>query len=219
MLIILLPNLIAHYIIIQMGACETSGLAESNTPIRCVAQCEQLGNADISQIVSERTFTSSNGLNIIGTMPYNPGGTYTPGTINQTVVPANSAVTTDVVIKGDSNLKASNIKNGVSIFGVTGTYNGNNNSDDSDNVTCTVTSTNVACKVYSPNGELLSTVVSDSQAFPAGSWIVATPNYSAVTSFTNGGGYNIVSIAKTICIKILTSNATFTYQGSGLSNV
>lgn len=60
--------------------------------------------------------------------------TYTPGTSNQTITSGqylNGAQT----IKGDANLVAGNIKSGVSIFGVTGTYagggssggNGNNN--------------------------------------------------------------------------------------------
>lgn len=49
--------------------------------------------------------------------------TYTPGTANQTIASGQylSGVQT---IKGDANLVAGNIKNGTSIFGVTGTYVG-----------------------------------------------------------------------------------------------
>lgn len=46
--------------------------------------------------------------------------TYTPGTSNQTIA-ASTYLTGVQTIKGDSNLVASNIKSGVSIFGVTGT--------------------------------------------------------------------------------------------------
>lgn len=49
--------------------------------------------------------------------------TITPGTANQTI-PANTYLTGTQTIKGDANLIASNIKSGVSIFGVTGTASG-----------------------------------------------------------------------------------------------
>lgn len=49
--------------------------------------------------------------------------TITPGASNQTI-PANTYLTGAQTIKGDANLIASNIKSGVSIFGVTGTASG-----------------------------------------------------------------------------------------------
>lgn len=49
--------------------------------------------------------------------------TYTPSTSNQTI-DSGTYLTGIQTIKGDNNLKAANIKNGVSIFGVTGTYTG-----------------------------------------------------------------------------------------------
>ena len=60
--------------------------------------------------------------------------TYTPSTSNQTIA-ASQYLSGAQTIKGDANLVAGNIKSGVSIFGVTGTYagggssggNGNNN--------------------------------------------------------------------------------------------
>lgn len=58
--------------------------------------------------------------------------TYTPGTSNQTITSGqylNGAQT----IKGDANLVAGNIKSGVSIFGVTGTYAGGGSSGGSGN--------------------------------------------------------------------------------------
>ena len=47
--------------------------------------------------------------------------TWTPKTTNQTIA-AGTYCTGKQTIKGDSNLKAANIKKGVSIFGVTGTF-------------------------------------------------------------------------------------------------
>lgn len=50
--------------------------------------------------------------------------TVTPSTSNQTAVASGKYTTGAVTVKGDANLVASNIKSGVSIFGVTGTYTG-----------------------------------------------------------------------------------------------
>lgn len=50
--------------------------------------------------------------------------TVTPTTTNQTAVASGRYVTGDVVVSGDANLKAENIAEGVSIFGVQGTHSG-----------------------------------------------------------------------------------------------
>lgn len=50
------------------------------------------------------------------------GKTVTPSTTQQTAVASRKYTTGNVYVAGDSNLVADNIKNGVSIFGVTGTY-------------------------------------------------------------------------------------------------
>ena len=52
------------------------------------------------------------------------GGEYTPTKASQTISLTEKYCTGDVVIKGDNNLVPSNIKSGISIFGVTGTYTG-----------------------------------------------------------------------------------------------
>lgn len=54
--------------------------------------------------------------------------TYTPSTSNQTIA-SGTYLTGTQTIKGDSNLKAENIKSGVSIFGVTGTASGSEDLD------------------------------------------------------------------------------------------
>lgn len=58
--------------------------------------------------------------------------TYTPGTSDQSIASGQYLNGTQT-IKGDSNLTAANIKSGVSIFGVTGTYAGGGSSGGSGN--------------------------------------------------------------------------------------
>lgn len=58
--------------------------------------------------------------------------TWTPKTTNQTIASA-TYLTGTQTIKGDSNLVAANIKSGVSIFGVNGTYVGSGSGGDSSN--------------------------------------------------------------------------------------
>ena len=45
-----------------------------------------------------------------------------PGTADQTAVSAGRYTTGNVTVQGDANLVAGNIKNGISIFGVAGSY-------------------------------------------------------------------------------------------------
>ena len=57
-------------------------------------------------------------------LPTQAAKTVTPGTTAQTAVAAGRYTTGAVTVKGDANLKAENIAEGVSIFGVTGTHSG-----------------------------------------------------------------------------------------------
>lgn len=52
------------------------------------------------------------------------GWTITPTTTDILGCPANRYCTGDIIVKGDANLVAGNIKKDVTIFGVTGTYQG-----------------------------------------------------------------------------------------------
>lgn len=64
-----------------------------------------------------------NGAKYTGSMTEKAAATYTPGTANQTIA-AGQYLAGAQTIKGDANLKAAYIKKGVSIFGVTGTWEG-----------------------------------------------------------------------------------------------
>lgn len=70
-----------------------------------------------------------NGEKITGSIASKSTTTYTPGTSDQTIA-SGQYLSGDQTIKGDSNLLASNIKSGVSIFGVSGSYNGSGGSGD-----------------------------------------------------------------------------------------
>lgn len=62
------------------------------------------------------------------TLSTNSGGIITPGTSQKTAVAAGKYTTAATYVAGDPNLVAANIKNGVSIFGVNGTYAGSGGS-------------------------------------------------------------------------------------------
>jgi hypothetical protein len=64
--------------------------------------------------------------------------TYTPNTADQTIA-AGTYCSGVQTIKGDSNLKAENIAEGVSIFGITGTHSGGSSGGESGGIpTCTL---------------------------------------------------------------------------------
>lgn len=65
-----------------------------------------------------------NGTRVVGTAPIQAAKTVTPTTTEQTAVASGSFTTGAVKVAGDANLVAENIKEGVSIFGVTGTLAG-----------------------------------------------------------------------------------------------
>ena len=83
--------------------------------------------ADASSLLSGKT-AYVNGTKITGNISSKAAQTYTPGTSNQTIASGQYLSGTQT-ISGDSDLQASNIKSGVSIFGVTGTYSGTDTSD------------------------------------------------------------------------------------------
>lgn len=76
--------------------------------------------AGAAQILAPyQTYDSSNKL-IKGTITSKGAQTYTPRTVSQTIAKG-QYLSGNQTIQGDGNLKASNIKSGVSIFGVSGT--------------------------------------------------------------------------------------------------
>ena len=85
------------------------------------ANLESFGDASTSDVLSGKTFTSSAGLKATGSIPSKTAATYTPGTADRTISSGQYLSGTQT-IKGDANLVAENIKSGVPIFGVEGSY-------------------------------------------------------------------------------------------------
>ena len=76
------------------------------------------------------------GEKVTGTISSKSAATYTPGTSNQTIA-AGQYLAGAQTIEGDANLIADNIKNGVSIFGVSGTLEAGSTGTDTSDATAT----------------------------------------------------------------------------------
>ncbi len=113
-------------------------------------------NAAAANILSGKT-AYVNGTKITGTIPSKTAATYTPGTVNQTIS-AGQHLSGVQTIKGDANLKAANIKKGVSIFGVAGTFTSDANANSGDirsGKTAYVNGTKVTGSAYITRGDIL----------------------------------------------------------------
>lgn len=82
--------------------------------------------ASASDILSGKT-AYVNGSKVTGSIASKAAATYTPGTADQTIA-SGQYLSGAQTVKGDANLVAGNIKSGVSIFGVAGTYEGSGSS-------------------------------------------------------------------------------------------
>ena len=83
-----------------------------------------------------------NGKKITGTITSQAAKTITPGTSNKTAIAAGTYASGAVTVAGDTDLIPTNIKSGVNIFGITGTYTGSSSS----------AGTNVSGTFNSPSG-------------------------------------------------------------------
>ena len=79
--------------------------------------------ATAATVRSGYKFVNSSGQLITGTIPSKGAQTYTPKTVSQTIS-SGQYLSGNQIIQGDGNLIASNIKSGVSIFGVRGNFEG-----------------------------------------------------------------------------------------------
>lgn len=103
------------------GMLAQSALVRSGNVCGINASGSLFGDASASDVKSGKTFTSINGAKVTGTAPTQATKTWTPTTSSQTIA-SGTYLTGTQTIAGSSNLVASNIKQGVTIFGITGTY-------------------------------------------------------------------------------------------------
>lgn len=111
--------------------------------------------------------------------------TVTPNAAGQTVTPDSGKLLSAVTINGDADLVAGNIKSGVNIFGVTGSYVG---ASAPQTQTKTVTPSSQSQTVNPDSGKLLSSVTVDGDADLVPSNIKSGVNIFGVTGNYTGSG-------------------------------
>lgn len=107
----------------------TSKLFKAGSALAISVPVAQFGTATAADVAKGKTFTSSAGLKVTGTKeestPTLQEKTVTPAASEQTVTPDSGYDgLSNVVVEGDANLVSGNIKSGVTIFGVAGSYVG-----------------------------------------------------------------------------------------------
>lgn len=172
-----------------------------------------------------------NGVKITGAVPSRAAQTYTPGTANQ-VIAAGQYLSGAQTIRGDANLVPGNIKSGVSIFGVAGSYAGSAASGGSaQSATGTMVGSDSNDMSFSVDFEpdLVCVCVSDQTAMQAnahmaGAIIVrdlfaqCAYRRASTTAFTNGSfGYDVTGLVRSTALQASYSGGVCTVhavQGS-----
>lgn len=142
--------------------------------------------------------------------------TITPSTTDQVAVSSGYYTGGNITVKGDSNLIASNIKNGVSIFGVEGTHTCDSGLDTSD-ATATAECILMGETAYVNGIKITGTIplhLSQDQIIPTTASQIAINNgYYTINDVVVAGDENL--IAENIKSGVSIFNIEGTYEGSG----
>ena len=120
---------IANAIRAKKGTTDTIVADNFPSEIESIASQPSLQSKMVSPSIAAQKITPDSGydglseVTVDAISPTKGAQTYTPTTTNQTIS-SGRWLTGAQTIKGDANLVASNIKSGVSIFGVSGNYSG-----------------------------------------------------------------------------------------------
>lgn len=105
----------------------SDGIYTPDTRMRITPLASAFGNATAADVAKGKTFTSEAGLLVTGTYeptstePTLQAKTVTPSAAQQVIAPDSGYDgLSQVTVAGDANLTAENIKEGISIFGITG---------------------------------------------------------------------------------------------------
>lgn len=146
--------------------------------------------------------------------------TVTPTTSNQTAVASGRYTTGAITVKGDANLKAENIKSGVSIFGVAGSYEGSGSGGGSGGSveTCTVDLASaydweLAQLIYSDGSEVVVFLPYDN-VYDRMNLTVAKNTLLYLESTSDLLGVNISGDAETIMGNTFSSVWAFSIKGN-----
>lgn len=120
---------IANAIRAKKGTTDTIVADNFPSEIESISSQPSLQSKTVSPSTADQTITPDSGYDGLSQVvvnaisPTKGAQTYTPTTTDQTIS-SGRWLTGAQTIKGDANLAASNIKSGVSIFGVSGSYSG-----------------------------------------------------------------------------------------------
>lgn len=170
------------------GTCETGTTASGTDTSDATATTSDIRKGKTAYV---------NGSKITGNMPELSGQDITPGTTDQYIA-GSQYLTGTQTIKGDANLVAGNIKSGISIFGVTGTYTGSSSGG-------------------STTGSGLPSTITAGDTPVMASW--TTSKVTNSSNETDTGVSLTIKKAGTYRFKILASSSGNSYSGSSYPTV
>lgn len=134
---------------------------KNGTQIKMEVPLDDFGTATSSDVLSGKTFTSASGFKQTGSIPSYSGRTIKPSTSLKTAVPAFTYTEGPVYVSGDANLLPSNIKSGVSIFGVAGELSSGTDTSDATATAADILSGKTA---YVDGGKVTGTITTRSSS-------------------------------------------------------